>query len=101
MDCTHPVYVMRIVSGFGPLPLAFVDCAPTAAVTDMATTAMLNIQCVLILSLSSFGRLARPLITRCRVSAQIFLGIFSMPVDIREVEALRDNARRRSTASTL
>jgi hypothetical protein len=51
------MYVVRIASVFDGFPMPFVDCAPTAAVTDMATTAVLTIQFVLILSLSSFAQL--------------------------------------------
>jgi hypothetical protein len=50
---------MLIVSPFEGVPMAFADCAPTAAVTDMATTAVLSIQFVLILTLSSFEQAER------------------------------------------
>jgi hypothetical protein len=50
-DSTQPVYAMLIVSPFEGLSMSFVDCAPTAAVTDMATTAVPSIQFVLIVAL--------------------------------------------------
>jgi hypothetical protein len=52
------VYVMIIVPPFEGLPIAFADCAPTAAVTDMAT-AVVSIQIAFIFSFSSFEQAER------------------------------------------
>jgi len=77
------------------------DCAPTAAVTDKATTAVVNTNFVLIsFPLLEQAERAR-LMTKCQDGVEIFRGIFSLSIDITRGGGTPGAARRRGVTGDL